>query len=138
VPSGACFPRPSTATGAFYTDQDGNPVDLDVTMRAHAHVENHIARLKDSGLLRFPFRDLCANANWMAVVLLAADLVRWFQLTCLEGSWKQARPKALRWGFFHAPGRLVHRGRQVIVRILAGWPHADAILSAHRTIALIT
>jgi hypothetical protein len=132
------FPSTEYRYWGFYTDQDGNPVDLDVTMRAHAHVENHIARLKDSGLLRFPFSDLCANANWMAVVLLAADLVRWFQLTCLEGSWKQARPKALRWGFFHAPGRLVHRGRQVIVRILAGWPHADAILSAHRAIALIT
>jgi hypothetical protein len=122
----------------FYTDQEGDPADLDITMRAHAHVENHIARLKDSGLLRFPFTDHCANANWMAVVLLAADLVRWFQLTCLDGSWQQARPKALRWGFFHAPGRLVHRGRQTVVRILEGWPHADAILGAHRRMVLTT
>jgi hypothetical protein len=32
-------------------------------MRAHAHVENHIARLKDSGLCRFPFSSFVANAN---------------------------------------------------------------------------
>jgi hypothetical protein len=42
-------------------------------MRAHAHVENHIERLKESGLCRFPFSDFEANANWMAIVLLAAD-----------------------------------------------------------------
>jgi hypothetical protein len=28
--------------------------------------------------------------------LLAADLVRWFQLLCFEGYWQGARPKALR------------------------------------------
>ena len=37
-------------------------------MRAHAHVEDHIGRLKDSGLLRFPFTDFAANAAWLAVV----------------------------------------------------------------------
>jgi hypothetical protein len=66
----------------FYTDCDGDPVVLDATMRAHAHVEQHIARLKDSGLLRFPFTNFCANANWMMAVAMAADLVRWFQLLC--------------------------------------------------------
>ena len=69
-------------------------------MRAHAHVEQHIARLKDSGLLRFPFTSFEANANWMMAVTLSADLVRWFQLLCLDGPWVGARPKALRWGSF--------------------------------------
>jgi hypothetical protein len=107
-------------------------------MRAHAHVENHIERLKESGLCRFPFTNFEANSNWMAVVLLAADLVRWFQLLCMDGYWKSARPKALRWGIFHAPGRLVHSARRQIVRILDGWPSADALLGAYRCIKLIT
>jgi hypothetical protein len=34
-------------------------------MRAQAHVENHVERLKESGLCRFPFSDPEANANWM-------------------------------------------------------------------------
>ncbi|MGA2805543.1 MAG: hypothetical protein ABSF89_14350 [Acidimicrobiales bacterium] len=55
-------------------------------MRAHAHVENHIARLKDSGLCRFFFSSFEANANWMAVVMLGADLVRWFQLSSRPAS----------------------------------------------------
>ena len=131
------FPSTEYRYWGFYTDQPGDPVELDVTMRAHAHVENHISRLKDSGLVRFPFTDFGANATWMAIVLLAADLIRWFQLLCLQGSWRSARPKALRWGLFHAPGRLVRRARQVVVRILEHWPHADALLGAYRRIALI-
>ncbi len=122
----------------FYTDQDGDPRDLDVTMRAHAHVEQHICRLKDSGLTRFPFNSFEANATWMMTVALAADLVRWFQLLCCDGTWSDARPKALRWGIFHAPGRLVHRARRTVVRIIDGWPTTDVLLDAYRRIELLT
>ena len=122
----------------FYTDQAGDPVDLDVTMRAHAHVESHIQRLKESGLNRFPFTNFEANANWLMMVALSADLVRWFQLLCLKVSWKNARPKALRWEIFHAPGRLVYRSRRRIVRLLEGWPTADVLLGAYQRIARLT
>lgn len=132
------FPALDYRYWGFYTDRDGDPVDLDATMRAHAHVEQHIQRLKDSGLLRFPFASFEANTNWMMAVTMAADLVRWFQLLCLDGSWVQARPKALRWGLLHAPGRLIHRSRQRVVRIIDGWPGTDALLSAYHRIALIT
>ena len=119
----------------FYTDCDGDPVDLDVTIRAHAHVEDHILRLKESGMLRFPFSTLAANRAWLFVVALAADLVRWFQLLCLDGALAKARPKALRWSFLHAPGRLVHRGRRLVIRVLDHWPRRGrhrARASAHR------
>ena len=132
------FPSLEYRYWGFYTDQAGDPVELDVVMRAHAHVENHIERLKDSGLTRFPFSDFEANAAWMAVVLLSADLVRWFQLLCLDGYWRSARPKALRWGLLHAPGRLVRSARRQVVRILDGWPAADALLGAYRHIARLS
>jgi hypothetical protein len=131
------FPSLEFRYWGHYSDQDGGPVELDQTMRAHAHVELHIARLKDSGLLAFPFSDLEANRTWMANVMMAADLVRWFQLLCLDGSWAKAQPKALRWGLFHAPGRLVRSGRRHVVRILSGWPSADALLDAYRRLDLI-
>ena len=132
------FPSLEYRYWGFYTDQDGDPVALDATMRAHAHVEQHIERLKDSGLLRFPFASFEANANWMMAVCLAADLLRWFQLLCLEGTWVNARPKTLRWGLLHAPGRLVHRARQRVVRIIEGWPGTEALLGAYRRIALLS
>jgi hypothetical protein len=132
------FPSLEFRYWGFYTDAEGSPVALDATMRAHAHVESHIQRLKDSGLCRFPFASFEANTTWLMTVALAADLVRWFQLLCFDGSWTDARPKALRWGIFHAPGRLVHRARQSIVRIIDGWPTAQVLLDAYQRIALIT
>jgi hypothetical protein len=121
-----------------YTDQDGDPVTLDATMRAHAHVEDHIRRLKDSGLCRFPFTSLDANRAWLAAVCFAGDLVRWFQLLCLTGQLARAEPKTLRWRLWHAPARLVRHARQDVVRILDGWPDAQAILAAHARITALT
>ena len=131
------FPSLEFRYWGFYTDAEGEPVDLDATMRAHAHVERHIQRLKDSGLCRMPFTNFEANATWMMAVAMSADLVRWFQLLCFDGSWVDARPKAMRWGIFHAPGRLVRRSRQRVVRIIDGWPGTDALLEAYKRIALI-
>jgi hypothetical protein len=121
-----------------WTDQDGDPVTLDATMRAHAHVEDHIRRLKDSGLCRFPFTSLDANRAWLATVCFAGDLVRWFQLLCLTGPLARAEPKTLRWRLWHAPARLIRHARRDIVRILDGWPDAPAILAAHTRIAALT
>ena len=107
-------------------------------LRAHAHVEDNIRRLKDSGAHRFPFVDIDANRAWLAVVCFADALVRWFQLLCLTGTLAFAEPKTLRWGLWHAPGRLVHLARRRIVRILDGWPTTATLLDAYGRIALIT
>jgi len=122
----------------FWTDQTGDPRDLDATMRAHAHVENHIQRLKESGLNAMPFTRFAANAAWLFAVCLAGDLVRWFQLLCLSGRWKNARPKTLRWGLWHAPGRLVRISRRLVVRVISGWPATDVLTAAYQRLALLT
>lgn len=132
------FPSLDFRYWGFVTDLDGDVRELDQLMREHAHVEDSIARLKDTGLLRMPFTSFEANCAWLAVVCLAADLVRWFQLLCLEGEWRAAKMKALRWELFHAPGRVVRRARRTIVRILAGWSTAKVLLDAHRRISLLT
>ncbi|HLG68424.1 MAG TPA: IS1380 family transposase [Acidimicrobiales bacterium] len=132
------FPSLEYRYWGHYTDQTGSPVSRDVFHRAHAHVEDHLQRLKDSGLLRFPFRDLEANRAWLALVCMAADLVRWFQILCLRADLARAEPKALRWRIFHAPARLVRSGRSSILRILDAWPDAEDLLFAYGRIALIT
>ena len=132
------FPSVNYRYWGHWTDQDGDPVTLDATMRAHAHVEDHIRRLKDSGLCRFPFRDLNANRAWLATVCFAGDLVRWFQLLCLVGHLAVAEPKTLRWRLWHAPARLIRHARSDIVRILDGWPDGPAIVAAHARIAALT
>jgi hypothetical protein len=121
-----------------YTDSDGDPVELDRKMRAHAHVEDHIQRLKDSGLERFPFTGWAANQAWLQTVMWASDLATWFQLLCLDGSLAKAKPKRLRWTFWHAPARIITTARRDVVRILDGWPTADEIVAAYRAIAALT
>lgn len=106
-------------------------------MRAHAHVEDHIARLKESGLMRFPFADFAANQAWLQVVCFGADLVRWFQLLCVTGPLSRALPKRMRWQFWHAPARVVRDAGNDIVRILEGWPTAGEILAAYSRVAAL-
>jgi len=121
-----------------YTDQDGDPVELDRSMRAHARVEDHIQRLKDSGLERFPFTRFEANQAWLQTVCWSADLVAWFQLLCLTGPLARARPKRLRWTLWHAPARIITTARRDIIRILDTWPAAGDILGAYRAVAALT
>jgi hypothetical protein len=132
------FPSLQFRYWGHYTDNpDRNAVDLDVHMRAHAHVEDHIRRLKDSGACRFPFTNADANRAWLAVVCFADALVRWFQQLCLTGHLAKAEPKTLRWGLWHTPARTIRHARHEIVRILDGWPNTRDILDAHRRIAAL-
>jgi hypothetical protein len=132
------FPSMMFRYWGHYTDAAGDPVELDVHMRAHAHVEDHIRRLKDSGASRFPFVDIDANRAWLAVVCFADALVRWFQLLCLTAALAVAEPKTLRWSLWHTPARIVRRARRYIVRIHDGWPTTDELLAAYQRITLIT
>jgi hypothetical protein len=132
------FPSLMFRYWGHYTDAAGDPVALDAHMRAHAHVEDHIGRLKESGARRFPFCDIDANRAWLAVVCFADSLVRWFQLLCLDGALAKAEPKTLRWALWHTPARLVRHARRHVVRILDGWPTAAEILGAYRRLVLIT
>lgn len=132
------FPSTLFRYWGHYTDAAGDPTDLDRHLRAHAHVEDHIRRLKDSGANRFPFVDIAANHAWLAVVCMADALVRWFQLLCLTGRLAVAEPKTLRWGLWHTPARLVRHARRRIVRILDDWPTTHDLLGAYQRIARIT
>jgi len=132
------FPSLQFRYWGHYTDNPhSDAVALDAHMRAHAHVEDHIRRLKDSGADRYPFCDADANRAWLAVVCFADALVRWFQLLCLTGHLAKAEPKTLRWGLWHTPARIIRHARHRTVRILDHWPNTTDILTAHQRIAAI-
>jgi hypothetical protein len=116
------FPSLDFRYWGFYTDQDGDPRDLDVTMRAHAHVEQHICRLKDSGLMRFPLLQLLRQRQLADAggpvgrprAVVPAALLGWN----LEGRPTQSAalgdlPRSRTSG---APGSAADR------RIIDGWP----------------
>ncbi|HTO01371.1 MAG TPA: hypothetical protein VL068_11910 [Microthrixaceae bacterium] len=62
-------------------------------MRAHAHVEDHIRRLKAFALEPFPFTIFVANEVWLTIAGFVADLTRWFQLLYLTGLLSKAELK---------------------------------------------
>ncbi len=106
-------------------------------MRAHARVEDHIARLKDSGAKRFPFCDLNANTTWHQLAAFADTAVRWFQQTCLTGALRHARPKTLRWNLWHTPARLVRHARASTLALPPDSAATAAILNARTRINLL-
>ncbi len=133
------FPSLEFRYWGFYTDADGNARSSWTPPCVPTPTSKPTSgRLKDSGLCRMPFTSFEANANWMMTVAIAADLVRWFQLLCFDGHLGRCPAEGLRWGVFHAPGRLIHRARQRVVRIIDGWPGTDALLTAYRRIELIS
>ena len=62
----------------FITDRDGETLELEADHRRHAEVENAVRDLKYGvGLNHLPSGRFAANAAWMAVQVLAHNLVRW-------------------------------------------------------------
>lgn len=62
----------------FITDQpDDDIAFLEARHRAHARVEDRIRCAKQTGLRNLPFFDFGANAVWLQLVLVAADLLAW-------------------------------------------------------------
>ncbi len=131
------FPSDDWRYWGHWTNLAGSPAARDEDMRAHARVEDHIARLKDSGAKRFPFRDLAANTAWHQLAAFADTAVRWFQHTCLTGTLKHARPKTLRWNLWHTPARLVRHARATTLALPPDSPATAAILNARTRINLL-
>jgi hypothetical protein len=131
------FPSLEYRYWGHYTDWSGDVVTRDVEMRAHAHVENNIYRVQESGLLKFPFTNFDANRAWMFLVCMADALVRWFQLLVCVGDLAKALPKTLRFRLWHTPARIVRTGGVDIVRIIGDWPSSKELLRIYERIPLV-
>jgi hypothetical protein len=120
------------------TNSTGPARRLEVRHRRHGDVENRIKNAKDCGLERMPFTSFDANAAWMEMVLAAADLLVWCQQLLLAGDLAAAEPRTLRYRLLHVAGRLVHRARQVWLRLPDHWPWTADLLDAYQRLAAIT
>lgn len=111
---------------------------LEARHRGHARVEDRIRNAKQTGLASFPCHEFATNAAWLAVVLMACDLLAFAQSLCLEGSMATAEPKRLRYCLLHAAARLTRTGRRTYLRIQASWPWAEELARAfHRLDSLV-
>ena len=61
----------------------GQVAFLEARHRAHARVEDRIRHAKDTGIGRFPSRELAINQAWTLAASIAADLIAWLRLLAL-------------------------------------------------------
>ena len=118
---------------AVLTDQaDPDIQTLERRHRQRARCEDHIRNDKDTGLRNLPFRDFEHNRVWLALVLIAHDLLAWTQRLALTGELARCEPKRLRYRLLHVAGRLAFHARTAILRIDARWSWRDALIDAFK------
>jgi hypothetical protein len=64
-----------------------------------------------------PSKYFGANAAWLRLAVIAHNVVTALKRLALPAELLTARPKRLRFLFFHMPGRLVHHARQLLLRV---------------------
>jgi hypothetical protein len=103
---------------------------LELRHRGHARVEDRVRCWKACGLSNLPFDGFCANEAWVAVSVIAGALLAWSQMTCFDGALAKAEPKTMRYRVLHVAAVLVHRGRDLIMRLDETWPWASELATA--------
>jgi hypothetical protein len=65
----------------------------------------------------YPSGKFGANAAWLRLQVLTANLLTLMKATALDQSYRSARPKRLRFAIFNHVGRVVHHAREVFMRL---------------------
>ena len=115
----------------FITDQtDADIAYLEALQRGRGRAEKLICNLKDTGLTNLPSADFAINTAWLTTALIAHDLLAWSRLVALDGDLAHAEPKRLRYCLLHAAGIIARSGRRTRLRLAAGWPWANELVTA--------
>lgn len=126
-----------------FTDLDGHRYQVCVTnltepdiaylealYRGRGRAERLISDAKDTGLANFPSWSFAINQAWLEVSLVAQDLLAWSRLLVLDGPLARAEPKRLRYCLLHTAAVMVRSGRRNWLKLAAGWPWAEQLVSA--------
>jgi hypothetical protein len=110
--------------------QEDDIAFLEGLYRGRGRAECAIRDAKDTGLDHLPSFSFSLNSAWLAVVLVAGDLLAFAKKLLLSGEFKKAEPRRLRYCLFHAAGVIVSSGRRRVLRIAGGWPWAGELVAA--------
>jgi hypothetical protein len=77
-----------------------------------------------------PFQGFSENATWLALVLIAQDLLVWMQKLCLDGETQRRESKRLKYRLLHIAGRLVQSERRTTLRLQESRPWVNELLDA--------
>ena len=65
----------------------------------------------------YPSGKFGANAAWLRLQVLTANLLVLLKATALDEQYRHARPKRLRFAIFNQVGKVVHHARQILMRV---------------------
>jgi hypothetical protein len=100
---------------------------LEARHRAHARVEDFIRMRQGHRPGHLPSTSMTINQAWCVAATMAADLLCWLRLLCLDRSLADAEPKALRYRILHTAVRLVRGHANEIPET---WPWARELEAA--------
>jgi hypothetical protein len=122
----------------FITDLDDPDISyLDALYRGRGRAEKRICDTKDTGLSNMPSWSFAINAAWLALVLIAHDLLVWLKLLCLDGELAHAEPKRLRYCLLHTPAAITRSGRRSRLRLSQTWPWAGTLCQAFDRVGVL-
>jgi len=65
----------------------------------------------------YPSGKFGANAAWLRLQVVTANLLELLKATALDEEYRNARPKRLRFAIFNQVGRVIHHARQTMLRV---------------------
>ena len=120
----------------FVTNLPSAPATIWHRYNGRAAVELILKELKaDYPLAKIPTADFAANEAYFHVLLLAYNLVHWFQRLCLPPAYRALTLKTLIATLLMMPGELVYSGNRPVLKLPANAPHQAAWTYAFKKIS---
>jgi len=76
-----------------------------------------------------------SNAAWWWIMVLSLNLTSMMKNMVFEKCWKKRRMKSVRYSIINIAGRVISKGKELVIRLSKGHPSFDSLLSARKRIA---
>jgi hypothetical protein len=96
------------------------------------HIHSEMKKAYCGG--RFPSGKFGVNAAWWWFMVLAINVTAVFKKVVLNKEWRQKRMKGLSLFFIRLAGRVIKKGRELIIRLSKGEPVLPALVDARKNI----
>jgi hypothetical protein len=143
------------------TDLDGDPAEIELWHRQRGQMEERVKELKlGDGLLHFPLGSLDANRVWQTAAVIAHNLIALLSGLVADVNHHRLheqlerspepppRPaasrvavhntKLVRRWLLAVPGRVLHSGRRVVLRLAQGMLWASTFIAVYQRLRLLT
>ncbi len=78
-----------------------------------------------------------SNAAWWWIMVLALNLTVLLKSLVLDKNWKTSRMKRIRYWLINVPGRVILKGKDLVVRLTRDHPAFGLLVDARRRIAIL-